>query len=138
MAALWHFYWPAIALAFAIGVGTGWLAFTRLRADRKKGRGVLLLGALAAAAVAALWHGPLGAGDRMAARIEAIARAELDHYELPLVTARLVRGPLTRVLVLSGPADDFQQKELVRMFGELPGVSSVRWANPPAPSADVR
>jgi hypothetical protein len=31
-------------------------------------------------------------------------------------------------LVLSGPADDFQQRELVRTMETLPGVSSATWS----------
>jgi len=83
---------------------------------------------------AILWAGPLGAGDRMASKIERTAKMTLEHFEMPLVTARLERSPLRRRLLLSGPADDFQQKELVRMMDEIPGVSSVRWTNPPGAS----
>jgi hypothetical protein len=44
------------------------------------------------------------------------------------VTARLVRRPLSRDLRLEGPADDFQRSELVRLFGQLPGVNGVSWS----------
>jgi hypothetical protein len=50
------------------------------------------------------------------------------------VSARLERGPLRRRLVLTGPADDFQRAELVRILDEVPGVAEVRWA----PSKEVR
>ena len=80
---------------------------------------------------AILWAGPLGAGDRMAGKIERTAKMTLEHFEMPLVTAKLERSPLRRRLLLSGPADDFQQKELVRMMDEIPGVFDVRWTNPP-------
>ena len=83
---------------------------------------------------AILWAGPLGAGDRMAGKIERTAKMTLEHFEMPLVTAKLERSPLRRRLLLSGPADDFQQKELVRMMDEIPGVSDVRWTNPPGAS----
>jgi hypothetical protein len=83
-----------------------------------------------------LWHGPLGAGDRMAGNIERTAKMTLEHYEMPLLTAKLERSPLRRRLLLSGPADDFQQKELVRMMNEVPGVWSVRWTNPPSLSSE--
>lgn len=89
----------------------------------------------------ALWHGPLGEGDRIAARIEGDARRLLDHYEMPMVTARLERQPLRRVLLLSGPADEFQRSELVRIMDEVPGVGEVRWAPaalPPATAAPSR
>jgi acyl dehydratase len=80
----------------------------------------------------AIWHGPVGTGERFAAQVERAARAELDRQEMTLVVARLERSPLQRRLVLSGPADDFQQRELVRIMGAIPGVADVRWANPPA------
>jgi hypothetical protein len=83
-----------------------------------------------------LWHWPLGAGGRFANRVEATARAELKHQEMLGVSARLERAPLRRRLVLSGPADDFQQAELVRIMDELPGVSGVRWATRPAASTE--
>jgi hypothetical protein len=92
---------------------------------------VIALGVGAVIAETALWHGPLGAGDRLAGKIERTAKSTLEHFELPLVTARLERSPLRRRLLLSGPADDFQQAELVRMMNEIPGVSEVRWTNPP-------
>jgi hypothetical protein len=95
---------------------------------------VLVLGVVAVIAETALWHGPLGAGDRMAGKIERTAKMTLEHFEMPLVTARLERSPLQRRLLLSGPADDFQQQELVRMMDEIPGVSDVRWTNPPGAS----
>lgn len=106
---------------------------------------ILGLGLALSLLLPALWHGPLGAGDRLAARIEGEARQLLDRYELPMVNARLERGPLRRVLVLSGPADDFQRGELVRLMDGLPGVAEVRWdpaslpgetVAPPAPSRE--
>lgn len=72
-------------------------------------------------------HWPLGAGERLATSIEASARAELDRQEMTMVKARLSRRPLRRTLVLSGPADDFQRSELVRLLVALPGVGEVRW-----------
>ena len=56
------------------------------------------------------------------------ARQTLDYYEMTKVTAHLHHGPLTRRLILSGPADDFQSSELVRIMGDLPGVSNARWS----------
>ena len=88
---------------------------------------ILLLGIAAALGSTALWHGPLGAGDRFAARAETIARRTLDYYELPMIQAHMQRGPLARRLILSGPADDFQRQELVRILDDSPGVLEVRW-----------
>jgi len=90
-------------------------------------RSIILAGIAATVGFAALWHGPLGAGDRLATQSEAIARRTLDYYELPMIQAHLQRGPLTRRLVLSGPADDFQRHELARILDETPGVLEVRW-----------
>ena len=97
---------------------------------------VLALGIAAVLAETALWHGPLGTGERMAGKIERTAQTTLRHFEMPMVTARLERSPLRRRLLLSGPADDFQQRELVRMMNEIPGVSSVRWTTPPGLSTE--
>ena len=88
---------------------------------------VLGLGIAAVVASTLLWHGPLGAGDRLAGRAEGTARRILDRYELPMIQAHMQRGPLARRLILSGPADDFQRRELVRILDETPGVLEVRW-----------
>lgn len=88
---------------------------------------ILLAGIAATLGFTALWHGPLGAGDRMARKIEADARRQLDHDEMYMIQARLQRGPLARRLILSGPADDFQRSELVRRLDAIPGVLDVRW-----------
>ena len=90
-------------------------------------RRILLLGLAVTIGFTALWHGPLGAGERLAALSEASARRTLDYYELPLIQAKMERRPLSRRLVLSGPADDFQRSELVRILDETPGVLEVRW-----------
>ena len=90
-------------------------------------RTILLIGIGASIGFTALWHGPLGAGERLALQTEASARRTLDYYELPMIQAHLQRGPLARRLILSGPADDFQRAELVRILDETPGVLEVRW-----------
>jgi len=91
------------------------------------GAKILLLGAAAAVGFAALWHGPLGAGERLAMEAETSARATLVKYELPMIQAKMQRGPLSRRLVLSGPADDFQRSELTRILDGTPGVLEVIW-----------
>jgi len=90
-------------------------------------RTIVLLGIAAVTGFTALWHGPLGAGERLVLQVEAEARHRLDHDEMVLVQAHLQRHPLSRRLVLSGPADDFQRSELVRRLDEVPGVLDVRW-----------
>ena len=88
---------------------------------------LLLSGVAATLGVTALYHWPLGAGNEMEAKIENAARAELDRNEMVQVQAQLKNSPLSRTLILSGPADDFQRGELVRVMGEIPGVSAVQW-----------
>jgi hypothetical protein len=90
-------------------------------------RSIVLIGIAAVLGTTALWHGPLGAGDRFAARAEVIARRTLDYYDLPMIQAHMQRGPLARRMILSGPADDFQRAELVRILDDIPGVLEVRW-----------
>ena len=129
MILLWHYYWPVIAAGLVIGFITGKLFHRRARAQR---RYVLAAGAAIGLAFAGLWHGPLGAADRLSGRIERDARITLEHFEMGAVTARMERGPLRRRLVLSGPSDSVQQQLLARTMSEIPGVSEVRWANPPS------
>ena len=90
-------------------------------------RSIILAGVAAVLATTALWHGPLGAGDRLAAIAETTARRTLDYYELPMIQVHMQRDPLARRLVLSGPADEFQRAELVRILDDIPGVLEVRW-----------
>jgi hypothetical protein len=90
-------------------------------------RSILLIGVAAVVGSTALWHGPLGAGDRLASRAETVARRTLDYYELPMIQAHMQRHPLSRRMVLSGPADEFQRQELVRIMDDIPGVLEVRW-----------
>ena len=89
---------------------------------------ILALGIAAVVAVTWIWHGPLGAGDRFAAGVDHRARTMLDHYEMVHVEARMERGPLTRRVVLSGPADDFQRREIKRMVEAQPGVGEAAWS----------
>jgi len=79
-----------------------------------------------------LWHGPLGAADRFTGQVEHQARFVLDHYEMTQIAAHLHHGPLSRRLIMAGPADDFQTTELVRLMSELPGVSVAQWTKEPA------
>ena len=92
------------------------------------------IGVAATLAASFLWHGPGGAGERFAGTIDRTMRATLDHYEMQPVAARLQRDPLTRRLLLDGPADDFQRAEIARISLEVPGVAAAHWAGPRAPS----
>jgi len=125
MNALWSYFWPLLAAGLVIGAIAGSFGFRR----RGRGAKALAAGIVVSIAAAALWHGPLGAADRFTARVERGAHQALDYYEMTKVTAHLHRAPLTRTLILSGPADDFQTSELVRLLDQLPGVSSARWTD---------
>ena len=128
MSALWHFYWPILVAAVVIGVVAG---TADLRRFRSKPRFAWLgIGAVLSLAIALAWHGPGGAAERLARSIERSARTTLVTYEMPAVTARLDRAPLERTLILSGPGNDFQQRELVRIMDEIPGVAAVEWDRP--------
>jgi hypothetical protein len=123
MSALWDFFWPCIAAGILTGGLGGLFGF------RRKRRTPILVGLLLALASAPAWLGPLGAADRFTARVERQAREALNHYELQNVTAHLHRAPLTRQLVLAGgQLDDWQRREVARLFGEVPGVSSATWS----------
>jgi len=88
----------------------------------------LLIGIAAVAAATWVWHGPVGTGDKFAQGVDRRARAMLDHYEMPLVEAHMERAPLRRRVILSGPADDFQRREIKRMVEEQPGVAEAVWS----------
>jgi len=88
---------------------------------------LLLIGVVATLSVAEIYHGPLGASDRLEQRVERSVRAELQRNEMGQIKAELRERPLSRTLILSGPADDFQRSELVRVLGQVPGVARVEW-----------
>ncbi|HVM21900.1 MAG TPA: hypothetical protein VM308_01170 [Sphingomicrobium sp.] len=124
MSVLWDYFWPVFAAGLVLGAIAGTVAF---RSGSKR-NAALAVGLAAAFASAALWHGPLGAADRLATRIERDVRSVLVHYEMAQVSGRLHRDPLTRNVQLSGPADDFQREGLVNFMNQLPGVSGAGWS----------
>jgi hypothetical protein len=124
MNALWTYFWPIFAAGLVIGAIAGTVAFRR----PNKRNVVMVCGIAAAIAAAVLWHWPLGGADQFSSRVERGARQALSYYDMNQVTAQLHRGPLSRRLILTGPADDFQRSELVRVLDQLPGVSSVSWS----------
>ena len=87
----------------------------------------MIAGVLAVIGLTWLWHGPLGAGEQLADRLEKQARLQLDRDEMFRVQARTARDPLARRLILSGPADDFQRREIKRRLEELEGVGEAAW-----------
>ena len=117
----WSYFWPVVALGFASGAVAGIIWFRRMT------YWALAIGGAVALSGAALWHGPLGAAGRLTESIEPTARAVLVDWEMSQVEARLPRDPLTRRLILSGPADSFQRGELARMMSTIPGVSRATW-----------
>jgi hypothetical protein len=128
MSILWSYFWPCFAAGLLVGGPAGTIAFRR----RSRRNIALAIGACVSLALAAVWQGPLGAADHLSRQVEHDARAVLDHYEMTQVAAHLHHGPLSRRLILAGPADDFQTTELVRLMSELPGVSTAQWTKEPA------
>jgi hypothetical protein len=126
----WDYFWPLLAAGLAIGALAGAIGF-RIPKDSHPSTRVrwvsLGIGVFACAVAAATWSGPLGAADRLTARIEHDARLTIENYEIPQVTAHLHRAPLSRTLEAAGAANDFQRRELVRILGLLSGVRDVRW-----------
>jgi hypothetical protein len=123
MNAFWSYFWPVFAVGLLMGGIFGTIAF------RKQRQAMLWIGGLVSVAGAALWHGPLGAADRFATQVENVAEFVLADWEMAQVEAQLQKSPLTRRLMLSGPADDFQRTELVRMMSTIPGVSTATWSD---------
>ena len=121
MSAFWSYFWPLFAIGAAVGLLGGSVAFRRGR------RLIIGAAAFAALAAAALWHGPLGGSARLTASIEANIARTLDYYEMSQVKAGLHRNPLTRRVMMSGTANDFQRTELVRLMDDIPGVSGATW-----------
>jgi len=122
MNVLLSYFLPVLGSGAAIGILAGAVAFRRQRTT------ALAAGLAGSILLAVLWHGPLGGADRFTTRVSRGIRATLAYGELPQVTAHLHYDPLTRRVLLSGPADDFQRGELVRLMEELPGVSRATWS----------
>ena len=125
MNAFWAYFWPLFGAGLVIGAITGTFAY-RIKPSTSWKRPILI-GIAATIVAAGLWHGPLGGADRFAMRINRAANAVLVRYEMTQVQAHLHRGPLTRQILLAGPADDFQRSELVRYMNQLPGVHATTW-----------
>ena len=125
MTLLWDLYWPVIVAAAVAGVIAGAFGFRR----KKRGRFSLAAGIAATLLFAWIWHGPVGTGERFVSTVERQTRQVLVDWEMPSVQAVVVRNPVKRTLVLSGPADNFQRGELVRILNYVPGVGRVHWAD---------
>ena len=135
MSFLWDLYWPFLTAAAVIGVITGRLAYKlpgkagQKAAYKRKRNLALLVGAAAILLAGWVWHGPVGAGQRFTVETERFTRRVLVDFEMAPVKAVVAQNPLKRSLVLSGPADDFQRSELVRILNDVPGIGEVHWTN---------
>jgi hypothetical protein len=136
----WDVYWPLLTAAVVVGVVAGAVGFRataahqpQTRTLRRRGALTISVGAILILAFGALWHGPVGAGERLANTVDRTSRKALDDWEMTQVQGHIERGPIERTLVLSGPADDFQRSELVRIMDDVPGVANVRWTDMPPP-----
>jgi hypothetical protein len=126
MTPLWAYFWPSFVAGVVVGIIALTIVFRRKLAGWHKW--LVLDGAVGVAALCSLlWSDPLGGGRRFIDAVEPLARKALDYYEMTQIDARLGRAPLTRELILEGPADDFQTTELVRLMSQLPGVSDATW-----------
>lgn len=132
MNAFWSFFWPMIGFGLLAGVIAGLVGYRRrpgmlLVAYRKRRLRVPVAGGLACILAALLWTGPLGGADRFVAAVDREVHQSLVYNEMTMMQAHLHRGPLTRRIALSGPADDFQRGALAEALSALPGVSTARW-----------
>lgn len=123
MTTLLDYLWPAFGAGAVIGVVAGLIRFRR----KSRPSLALALGAALALAAACLWHGPLGGADQLAARVERGVQRTLVYYDMAQIRGHLHHNPLTRRVLLAGPADDFQRSELVRLMNDISGVSSTTW-----------
>jgi hypothetical protein len=121
---LWNYFSPLLVIGLIVGAGITLMAFRRPLQKRR----VWLIGVAAALVVTSLWHG-LGAAAALERKTEALTRQRLVDWEVPQMQARLHEGPLSRQILLSGPADDFQRGELVRIISDVPGVSNATWSD---------
>lgn len=123
---LMDYAWPGFAIGLTLGAIIGTVVLHRRMTGARR-LGWIGGAALAAIASVAIHSGPLGAANRFSTDIERFSRLALDNLEMTQVDARLGRGPLSRKLYLSGPADDFQRSELSLIMGNVPGVSTATW-----------
>jgi hypothetical protein len=123
MNTFWTYFWPIMGSAVVIGTIAGSIGYRR----PNRRNAALLIGAALCLALALLWHGPFGAADRLASAVDSEARLAIYVNEIPEVHGHIHHGPLTREVLLSGPADDYQRAELVKIISSLPGVSSATW-----------
>ena len=125
MNATWSYFWPCFAVGLLVAAAAGLIGFRR----RARRNAIFAVGVLIAFALTAFWHGPLGGARRFEARVQRDVQATLDFYEMKQITAHLHHAPLTRRVMLSGPADDFQRTNLIQTLELIPGVESATWSS---------
>lgn len=121
----WTYFWPIFAGGVIVGLAAATIGYRRHWL-----KPALAVGAVIAFALLAIWHGPLGAADQFASSVDRKVQNTLVYYEITQVKGRIQDGPLTRQVLLAGPADDFQRGELVRLMEDIPGVSNASWDRP--------
>ena len=93
-----------------------------------------LIGLAAVLLMGWIYHGPVGNGEALLARLEGQARAEVAKSEVPGIEVRLRRDPMARFATLSGPANDFQREGMGQYPGlndrirGIEGISGLEWA----------
>lgn len=90
-----------------------------------------------AAALLAGWiaHAPLGRGALFLDALQAQTEVVLRDAAVPGVTVTFPRDPLSRIALLSGPANDLQRngqgglQGINQRVAAVPGVAEVRWTD---------
>lgn len=108
-----------------------------------------LIGVAAALVAGVVSHWPLGQGEAFVDQLEAPLQPLLASMNVPDVTGRMQREPLSRTALLSGPADCFQRTgtfasgkstevpSIDDRVLAIPGMGRVEWTNP-APEGECR
>jgi hypothetical protein len=97
----------------------------------------LLVGFVALLVMGWVWHGPAGRGEAFAQALETQARTAIAPIGLPRIQVHIARGPIRRVALMSGPADDIQREGLGSDMGlsdyvrAVPGIGGVHWTDEP-------
>jgi hypothetical protein len=125
MNAFWAYFWPIFVAGLLAGVLGSSIGYRRPPKRRLAWASAIVI----ALAATLLWHGPFGGAKRFSTKVESDVRLSLNSWEMPMITGHLHHGPLTRRVLLSGPADDFQRSELVKIIDTVPGVSGATWSN---------
>jgi hypothetical protein len=97
----------------------------------------LLIGFAALLIMGWIWHGPAGRGEAFAEALETQARAAIAPIGIAGIEVRIARGPIRRVALMSGPADQVQREGMGSEMGlsdyvrAVPGMGGVHWMDEP-------